>query len=225
MTAGDEVEITVSLQPAPNMFRSPRATLNVWGRGWSVTAPVGATIIEHPEIDPIIPGELKIAPGGRGGDAGAAGPHPDQLDQPERPDANGDDQGAIAAGRGHDGPGERGGPQQCGVTWTRCCASTPTPARRARRDQLTQLLVDSGADRELFSLAGHVYPRETTWRYRESTSGDVSAQGELTIRADGTWRWKVNLHDSGTIAGDWFGTGAAIALFEYETDRWHCAGK
>jgi hypothetical protein len=86
-------------------------------------------------------------------------------------------------------------------------------AAPVRRDQPTQLLVDSGADRELFTLAGHVYPREKSWPY-EQRSGDVSVRGELTIRADGTWRWKANVHDSGTIAGDWFGTGVAIPLFE-----------
>jgi hypothetical protein len=210
--AGDEVEITVSLQPTPNMYRSPRANLSVWGRGWSVTVPVGATIIEHPEIDPIIPGELKIAPGGEV-------EMPVRLDRTLTSWTNPSGQTRTVTIKAQKLP--------AGVTMEPVSAVVPNNVEyvdtvlrfRAddtaapRRDQLTQLLVDSGADRELFSLAGHVYPREKTWTY-EKRSGDVSVQGELTIRADGTWRWKASLHDSGTVVGDWFGTGVAINLFE-----------
>jgi hypothetical protein len=212
VTAGDEVEITVSLQPTPNSFRYPRATLNVWGRGWSIAVPVGATIIEHPEIDPIIPGELKIAPGG-------------EVELPVRLDRT-LTSWTIPSGQTRTVT-IKAQTLPAGVTMDPVSVVVPAnveyvdtvlrfradAAAAARRDQLTQLLVDSGADRELFTLAGHVYPREKTWRY-EQRSGDVSVQGELTIRADGTWRWKANLHDSGTIVGDWFGTGAAIPLFE-----------
>jgi hypothetical protein len=212
VAAGDQVEITVSLQATMGMFRYPRATLKVWGRGWSIAAPVGATIIEYPEIDPIIPGELKIAPGGEV-------EMPVRLDRTLTSWTNPGGQTRTVAINARTLP--------AGVTMDPVSVVVPnnveyvdtvlrfhaTEAAPARRDQLTQLLVDSGADRELFSLAGHVYPREKTWTY-EQQSGDVHVQGELTIRADGTWRWRANAHDSGRVVGDWFGTGVAIALFE-----------
>jgi hypothetical protein len=194
------------------MYRTPRANLNVWGRGWSITVPVGATIIEHPEIDPDIPGELKIAPDGET-------EMPVRLNRTLTSWTSPSGQTRTVTIKAQKLPG--------GVTMEPVSVVVPNnvnyvdtvlrfradSAAPVRRDQLTQLLVDSGADRELFSLAGHVYPREKTWRY-EQRDGDVSVQGELTIRADGTWRWKASLHDSGTVVGDWFGTGAAINLFE-----------
>lgn len=210
--AGDQVEITVSLQPAPNMFRHPRANLNVGGRGWSIEVPVGATIIEHPEIDPIIPGELKIAPG-------TEKEMPVRLDRTLTSWTNPGGQTRTVTIKAQTLPG--------GVTMDPVTVVVQNNAdyvdtvlrfraddhAPVRRDQPTRLLVDSGADRELFALAGHVYPFEKTWEY-EHRSGDVSAKGVLTIRANGTWKWKVDLHDSGTITGDFFGTGVAINLFE-----------
>jgi hypothetical protein len=210
--AGDAVEIEVSLQATAGMFRHPRATLRVRGADWRIGVPVGATVIEYPEIDPIIPGELKIAPGGEA-------ELPVRLDRTLTSWTNPGGQTRTVTIKAQTLP--------AGVTMEPVSVVVPVNVEYvdtvlrfhaadtapARRDQPTHLLVDSGADRELFSLAGHVYPREKTWTY-EQQSGDVHVQGELTIRADGTWRWKANLHDSGTVVGDWFGTGVAINLFE-----------
>lgn len=210
--AGDQVEIEVSLQAAPGMFKHPRATLKVGGGQWSISVAVGATIIEYPEINPDIPGVLKIAPGGET-------EMPVRLNRTLTSWTNPGGQNRTVTIKAQNLP--------AGVTMEPVSVPVPNNVNyvdtvlrfRAddnapvRRDQLTQLLVDSGADRELFSMAGHVYPREKTWTYQQQ-SGDVSVRGSLTIRADGTWRWKADLHDSGTITGDHFGTAVVINLFE-----------
>jgi hypothetical protein len=215
--AGDQVEVEVSLQATTSMFRYPRATLKVRGAEWHISVPVGASIIHYPEIDPSIPGELKIAPGG-------VAELPVRLNRTLTGWTNPPGLPRTVTIKAQNLP--------AGVTMEPVSVLVPNnvnyvdtvlrfradAAAPVRRDQLTRLLVNSGADREQFDLAGHVYPTQVSWSYSQK-SGDVLHTGTLTIRSDGTWEWKASLHDNGAIYGDYYGVSVWLNMAPTEEER------
>jgi hypothetical protein len=204
VSAGQPIEVEVTLQPTRATNMMPKANLVVTGHNWFVEVPVRALVTHEPEIVATSPsGEYKLAPGG----AAETTIRLTRTRYQSLIGPSGADRNVTITGQ----------TLPAGITMEPVTVHIPVDAEFVDAtvrfqasagtppgwNQATTLLVDSGVDRETLDLNTQVYPSSYSWDYRQQV-GDVRHTGTLTIHSDGTWQWKARLYDDGAVYGDYY---------------------
>lgn len=202
--AGDQIVIEVALQSTPTMRETLTGELDTGSKQWYIQVPIKAFVVQQPEIVPAIDNaEYKIVPGG----SQSVTVHLNRTRTQSFTGPSGVNQEVTISGR-RTPNGISVDPVTLRVpadvlTVDAVVTLHASPGTAVGPGQATTLVVAYSGESQSLDLTANVYPPSVTWHY-DFQVGDVHHVGDMTIRSDGTWKWKAHLHDRGTIYGDYY---------------------